>query len=296
MMIRTAAGSSEEVTTMQTERSRKVEEVATRFQNMRLPVMAAQLRQMEIDGKLATLNSLEVLDQLTAEQRVTTSANSIRTRKSKAKLYWPNADLADVDYRRDRHINAALIDTLSTNDYIRNDRNVIITAASGCGKTFFCSALGNRACEDHLRVTYYTMSDFLYESDQAERQGRLKPFLEEVGNTNLFIMDDFLLTPMKESDVAHIFELLNTKTKRGTMHRSFMIGTIYPKKDMYERLAKVSEGIGDAIINRLTGAAFELLIQGRSMREADPGSEEAPAEAKTTTKAASTKGKAADTQ
>ena len=133
----------------------------TGFSKRQIIRWAEQLKEMNKSGELTSKSPLEVLDQLISFQRIEDQNNTTERYKKKAKLYSPLADLQDVLYIPARHLNAALIDQLATNQYIDNSRNVMITSAIGCGKTFLACALGNNACEHQYTVRYFTMTELL---------------------------------------------------------------------------------------------------------------------------------------
>lgn len=105
--------------------------VIEKLEKMNLDTMAEQLKEMDKSGELTSKSPLEVLDQLISFQRIEDQNNTTERYKKKAKLYSPLADLQDVLYIPARHLNAALIDQLATNQYIDNSRNVMITSATG---------------------------------------------------------------------------------------------------------------------------------------------------------------------
>ena len=47
--------------------------------------------------------------------------------------------------------------------YLKNQRNIIITGASGCGKSYLGNAFGINACEQGYRVKYVRLPDLLQE-------------------------------------------------------------------------------------------------------------------------------------
>ncbi|MFV0345813.1 MAG: ATP-binding protein, partial [Bacteroidales bacterium] len=45
--------------------------------------------------------------------------------------------------------------TLVSGDYIKKGEAVLITGATGCGKSFIASALGHHACTQGYKVMYF---------------------------------------------------------------------------------------------------------------------------------------------
>jgi len=177
----------------------------TGFSKRQIIRWAEQLKEMDKSGELTSKSPLEVLDQLISFQRIEDQNNTTERYKKKAKLYSPLADLQDVLYIPARHLNAALIDQLATNQYIDNSRNVMITSATGCGKAFLACALGNNACEHQYTVRYFTMTELLEEFRIAEAREKYVKFLRQLANTYLIIIDDFLLTSVTDRDVEYLY-------------------------------------------------------------------------------------------
>ena len=61
----------------------------------------------------------------------------------------------DINYTSGRKLNRELINRLATCEYISEHRNLFITGATGCGKTYMACAFGMEACMQY----YSTMFD-----------------------------------------------------------------------------------------------------------------------------------------
>ena len=250
----------------------KLAAVTNRLQNLRMTTMAEELIRLDESGELYSEPAIDILDQLTSLQEISSDNNTTERYKKAARLYWPMADLDDVLYIPDRHINIAMVDKLRTNDYIIRSLNVLMSSATGCGKTFFACAFGNNACESQFTVRYFTMVDLLYSFREADEKGRYVKFLNKVANTNLIIIDDFLLTTAEQRDVEYLYRLVNSKTRKNKP-RSFIICSQLMPAEMYTRLSTVSPSLADGIINRLFAKSYTFEIKGNSMREIDIPSE-----------------------
>ena len=71
-----------------------------------------------------------------------------------AKLKSSQACLEDVRYGGRRKLDKALMAQLAGCQWIHGHQNVILTGATGCGKTWLACALGNAACRQGLSVAY----------------------------------------------------------------------------------------------------------------------------------------------
>ena len=51
-------------------------------------------------------------------------------------LFQPDASIMDINYTSRRKLNKELINRLASYEYISEHRNLFITGAMGCGKTY----------------------------------------------------------------------------------------------------------------------------------------------------------------
>jgi DNA replication protein DnaC len=60
----------------------------------------------------------------------------------------------DIDYHAQRGLDRALFLKLSTCDWIRQHRNLLVSGPTGIGKSWISCALGHKACRENLSVLY----------------------------------------------------------------------------------------------------------------------------------------------
>lgn len=66
----------------------------------------------------------------------------------------PEANIMDINYTSGRKLNKNLINRLATCEYISEHRNLFITGATGCGKTYMACAFGMEACKQYFNTRY----------------------------------------------------------------------------------------------------------------------------------------------
>lgn len=80
---------------------------------------------------------------------------------------------------------------LGTLIFVTQKQNVILTGASGVGKSYLAQALGNQACMMGYKVYYATTSRLLNKLKLAKVDGAYLKELKKLAKVNLLILDDF---------------------------------------------------------------------------------------------------------
>src|SRR5690606_35178276 len=71
------------------------------------------------------------------------------------------ASVEELSLDAARGIDRATVMELATGGYIRKGEAVLVTGATGCGKSFLVSALGHQACAQGHRVLYFNLQKLL---------------------------------------------------------------------------------------------------------------------------------------
>lgn len=86
----------------------------------------------------------------------TSRKNNARARLIKnAGMEQPDASIAAIDYHSGRKLNRDLINRLATCEYIRQNRNIFITGATGSGKTYMACAFGWKPASNTTQQSLY---------------------------------------------------------------------------------------------------------------------------------------------
>ena len=79
----------------------------------------------------------------------------------------PEANIMDINYTSGRKLNKNLINRLATCEYLSEHRNLFITGATGCGKTYMACAFGMEACKQYFNTKYVRLPDLLIDLEMA---------------------------------------------------------------------------------------------------------------------------------
>lgn len=98
--------------------------------------------------------------------------NQRRTRLLRgARLKVAQASIEDINYKAARGLDKRQIAQLATGEWIRRAQNLLITGATGSGKTWIACALAQQTCRQGHSVLYWRMPRLIEELRIAHGDG-----------------------------------------------------------------------------------------------------------------------------
>lgn len=230
-----------------------------------------QLKSLKLPGMADAYQSIESLalhdrpdlDQCIA--RMVEAEIQYRT-ESKMKMYLKlsklryNAVLEDINCSTERNLKKEIILKLADCSFIRRAENILISGATGCGKSFLACALGRQACSMGYKTYYFGMNRFLEKITQAKLDGTYVKLLNQVDKADLIILDDFGLHPMDTTSRLALLQILEDRYER----KSMIIASQLPVSSWHNYIGEAT--LADAILDRLTGNAHRFELKGESLR------------------------------
>lgn len=237
-----------------------MDEIKSTLQSLRLPGMAAcwenLLETRQVD-KLTLTDGMQLLIQAERDMRTCNRIN----RLLKAASFPHPALVEEIDMDPARGVEASLISQLSTCDFIRDGRSVIITGATGTGKSYLAIALGDRACRLGMTVAYFNMQRLLERLDLERLQGYAIRFLDRLAKTDLLILDDFGMKKLQGQQQNDFEQLVDDRYRK----KGLIITSQLPVKDWYDVIG--NELIAEACLDRLVHKSVRIQLNGESLRK-----------------------------
>jgi len=221
---------------------------------------AALQRQSE-DANYIQLPFEERLYQLLEAEQSERTDKKIKRLLSQAKLKDRQASLDSVEYSAKRGLERSQILSLASGEYISKGQNVLVTGATGVGKSFLAQALAKQAIFEGYSARYYRVTRLLEEIKIARLEGSYTKALQKLSRINLLILDDFGVTPLKADELNDLFEVIEERTLSG----STIITAQLPVKEWHNYLGNAT--IADAMMDRLIYSAHRIEMKGESMRK-----------------------------
>lgn len=207
--------------------------------------------------ELSLAEGLELL--LQAEEQHRSDRRFERLQKNARFRY--QASIEELNLEASRGVDKSLVIQLATGDYLAKGESVLITGATGCGKSFLASALGHQACAQGYKVAYYNVQKLLLKTKMSRLDGSIYKFFEKVAKTDLLILDDFGLTHLEQQQRMDFMELIEDRHGR----TSTIIASQLPVANWYDVIGE--ETIADAILDRLVHASYRIELKGESLRK-----------------------------
>jgi len=234
--------------------------IIEQLKSMKLNGMAEALSEQWQENSTSSLSFEDRLGLLVDREHGLRINRLLQSRLRQAKLHITQASLADIDYQKERALNKQHIAELATGQWLEAHQNVVLTGATGTGKSYLACALGHKACMLGCSVRYWRLSRLLEELDLAKGDGRYLTMMKALARVKLLIIDDWGMLKIQGQHQQMILDILDDRYQK----QSTLTTSQLPIAGWYEQIKDAT--FADSILDRLLGQSQLLQLSGPSMR------------------------------
>lgn len=218
-------------------------------------------QQQQRGGDFAAMSFDERLGLLVDAEWVARENKRLERALKEAKLRLGQACLEDIEYAPKRELDKTVVRQLATCKWVHDHHCVVVTGATGVGKTYVACALAQQACRKGYRAMYRRASRLFDELRLARADGSHPRLLARIARIDVLVLDDFAISPLTDAERRDLLEIL--EDRHGL--RSTIITSQLDPGDWHDYLADPT--LADAICDRVVHQAHRLKLKGPSRRK-----------------------------
>ena len=240
-----------------------------------MPALTPMLKEIRLSGILDSLearNRQAIEDKLAYTDFLALLLQDEVARRSQKKLtvrirranFRNQKTLEDFDFAFNPSLNRALILDLATGRYLEEKVAVLIAGPTGTGKSHIAQARGHGAIRQGYDVLFTTQSKLLGLLQAARATNTFERRFQSLAQTDLLIIDDFGLKPIRAPQDEDVHDLIADRYERRasiiTSNLDFLEwGEAFPNRLL-----------GAATLDRLRHGAYRVVLDGESYRAPRP--------------------------
>ena len=172
-----------------------------------------------------------------------------------------SATVEELEFFPQRGLDKMHILRLADMSFVKRKENVLVTGATGSGKSYIASALGNQACMQGIRTQYYNTTKLFSKLRMMKADGSYLKEIARIEKQDLLILDDFGIQQLDEMARMALLEIIEDRHGRA----STIVVSQLPVTKWFETIGDST--IADAILDRMVHTAHRIELKGESMRK-----------------------------
>lgn len=237
------------------------EPTAEKLNEMRLFGMARAWQEQRNDPSATGLSFDERFALLVDAEHLTRQNRRTATRLKEAKLRDTRACIEDIESSDRRGLDRTLIRQLGTCQWVNQKQVVIVTGATGTGKTYVSCALAQQGCRRGYKTLYRRVPRLLDEMALARADGSYGTLLARLARTDILVLDDWGIPTLNDPQRRDMLEVLEDRYAE----RATIISSQLPISSWYEFIGDPT--MADAILDRVIHNAYKIELKGPSKRK-----------------------------
>jgi DNA replication protein DnaC len=228
---------------------------------LRLDALAAAWVEQQKDPEMQRLGFDERLGMLIDAQWLYRENKRLDRVLKEAKLRISGACVEGIDYPPRRELDKATVRQLATCRWVEEHQNVVITGATGTGKTYVACAIAQQACRKGYRAIYRRATRLNDELTLAHADGTFANLLARFARVDVLVIDDWGLAAPKDQERRDLLEIV--EDRHGA--RSTILTSQVPTNKWHDHIGDPT--VADAVCDRVLHNAHRLVLKGPSRRK-----------------------------
>jgi DNA replication protein DnaC len=231
-----------------------------KLSHMKLLGMLRSYQSMLTNRMHDDLTHDEVIDTLVQSEWEDRENKKINRHLRGAKFRYP-ASIEEIDFTSRRGLDKNQMLRLADGTFLEKRENILITGATGVGKSYLSSALGHQSCQLGYRTLYFNTQKLFTRLKMLKADGSYIREISRIEKHDLLILDDFGLAPLDNVARMILLEIIEDRHNR----KSTIISSQLPVAKWYEIIGEST--IADAILDRMVHSAHRIELKGESLRK-----------------------------
>ncbi len=233
------------------------EELLKLTRRLRLPYLRAHAPEVIATAKAQRWDPAEVLRVLLDEEAKGRDTATREMRRHHAQ--FPAGKTFESWREQDSSIPVATQRALMTLEWVTRAECLSISGPSGTGKSHFVEALGHRAIDSGLRVSWFTLETLTQTIDRSKVDASTAKVVARICRADLIIVDDVGMLPAGQAEAEALYRIADAAYEKRSIAITSNIhpsgfDTIMPKT------------LATATVDRLLHHAHVVLTEGTSLR------------------------------
>jgi DNA replication protein DnaC len=240
---------------------------------MMMNATIAQLRELKLDGLATALQeqltqpdmttlSFEERIGLLVERELHHRQNRRLERLLKnARLKYAQAAIEDIDSRPGRGVNRSELMSLALGDWVASGHSILITGATGAGKSWLACALAQYACRRGHSAVYQRVPRLQEELRIRHGSGAFGKWLLQLAKTDVLLLDDWGMGAIDGATRSDLLEIIDDRAA----HKATIITSQLPIEHWHPWIGDAT--VADAILDRIMQRHHRIKLTGDSLRQ-----------------------------
>jgi DNA replication protein DnaC len=243
---------------------------------MMMNTTIAQLRELKLEGLATALQEQLAQPDMTAlsfEERIGLLVErELHHRQDRrlerllknARLKYGQATIEDIDSRPGRGVNRSELMSLALGDWVATGHSILITGATGAGKSWLACALAQYACRRGHSALYQRVPRLQEELRIRHGSGAFGKWLLQLAKTDVLLLDDWGMGAIDSATRSDLLEIIDDRAP----HKATIITSQLPIEHWHAWIGDAT--VADAILDRIMQRHHRITLTGDSLRQERP--------------------------